>query len=163
LQQWEDERKRRAPNVPISDKLWTALERAQPYHGRHPGLRPFLSAIRDLSNVDKHRRINVVAEGAANAGITLTLTGSDGPPVRIDGWRGPLVDKTEIANYVVIDESGAPVSEIDHAAVQVNGDLTLAIHFKNGWPGFSGSVIPFLNGACLHLENNIFRWLEPFL
>ena len=65
-----------------------ALARLQPYNnGGDPGLG--LAELRDLSNLDKHRQITVVAQGIYDSDVTVD------PPLELvnkDVKRGPLTD-----------------------------------------------------------------------
>lgn len=156
---FQTQRDRRSPHLPISGKLWTGLERAQPYRGRHEGLTPFLTALRNISNVDKHRRILVVGEGATDAGIrVVTRSGNE---FLVRGWRGPLIDNTEIFAFTAA-ELGLSVEQ-QNLPMRVKGHLTFDIRFQKGWPGYGGRVMGLLRGIANHIEDNIFRWLEPLL
>ena len=158
---WEKERERRAKHLPISDKLWTAFERTQPYHRRQNGLRPYLLGIRDLSNHDKHRRINVVDEATTDAGVTVT--DEIGNSMAVAGWRGRLIDKTDIVVFDVRDGAGNPLPRHAHPCMNVRGHLAFDVLFQKGPPGRSAPVTGWLRGAADHIEHNIFRWLEPLL
>ena len=72
---WERERKKRLRVV--GPRLQKALDSVQPYRRKRPGFRDFLSVVRDLSNVDKHRHVLVVGEAATDAGITFTFPNGD--------------------------------------------------------------------------------------
>jgi hypothetical protein len=156
---WEDERKRRLRLV--GPRLQAALEGVQPYRRKRPQFRSFLSVVRDLSNIDKHRHILVVGEGTADAGITFTFP--NGGIFRVAGWRGRLVNKTEIAVVDFRDADGTLVPRFQHPSMDVHAHLVFDIAFEQGWPAYSGPVLPGLRGCIAHIEHNIFRWLEPYL
>lgn len=162
LAAFEKDRDKRREHLPISDRLWAGFERAQPYHGRHPGTTPYLTALRNLSNVDKHRRILVVAGGASDAG--LSVHAADGSEWGIAGWRGVLVDKAEVFTFDIREPGGSLIPPEDHPPMHVKGHFTFDIHFEqSGWPGYGGNAMGFLRGAANHIEDNVFRWMERLL
>lgn len=156
---FKKDRDRRRPHLPVSDRVWTGMERAQPYRGRHVGTIPYLTALRNISNVDKHRRILVVGEGATDAGIrVVTATGLEWG---LSGWRGRLINETEMFSFTPSEIGLLPTDY--HIPMSVKGNLTFDIRFQQGWPGYASSAMGFLRGTAKHIEDNVFRWLEPLL
>lgn len=156
---WNSERKRRLSTMHPS--VHAVFEKLQPYRRGHPKPRDLLAVLRDISNVDKHRRVSVVMAVANEAGITV----SDGisPTQTISGWRGRLVRDTEIASFDVRDSSGALIPRENHPDMDVSGKLAFDIRFGDGFPGFGGNVVPVLRAMASHIEHNIFRWFAGLL
>lgn len=50
----------------FTDRFVQVLESLQPFHRKHPTLPPILGLLRDLSNADKHRLLQVAGAGVSN-------------------------------------------------------------------------------------------------
>ncbi len=157
---WNGERGRRLKH--LAPTVQAEVEKLQPYHRPDPKYKHQLSVLRDLSNIDKHRHILVVVQGATDAGITVTSPSIEGGAV-IGGWRGLCVDRTEIATFDFRDESGNVLPTHLHPKMHVRGHLALDVLFGPGRPAGGGSVIGFLRDMHNHVGTKVFPVLEPFL
>jgi hypothetical protein len=96
--------KRRKTRLSVfSDQFCAMIESLQPYRRQHPVLPPLLSIIRDLSNADKHRLLQVAA-----AGITMMKANFVGDDTL--GKKVPRVNPYPIEQHdvVCIIESDQP-------------------------------------------------------
>jgi hypothetical protein len=135
----------------MSPDVRAEIERLQPYHRADPTKRHILSILRDLSNVDKHRRLLVVVAVAPNVGFTLF-----NQITALTGYSGPLVDGTVIALWKIDGPLPKPEMNMDYT-------MPLSIEFPDEWPAWRGNVTKVLEVAADHVENVIFPKLESFL
>ena len=140
-----------------------AIEAVQPYHRTDVKFRHFLSVMRDLSNVDKHRHVIVVGEAANTAGVTIEGPDID-PRSTIAGWHGPLVDGAEIATWDFRHSDGSTVPKELHPKMHVQGHVSVDITFSRSHATpVGGSVTGFLFGLCQNVRDNIFPPIEAIL
>jgi hypothetical protein len=107
----------------ISEPVLTAIKAAQPYNRPHESLPPVLSILRDLTNADKHRLLQLVFGTIAmgNFGFVSKtgspLTGTWSPIA----YGGEVKDGTEI--FAMVGDTPAPDMYFDRTIV----DIVLAI------------------------------------
>lgn len=109
------------PRRRMDPALIAALERVQPYHGRDF---PALVALKEMHDLDKHRRVTVVGAGAAH---TLTHVGS----LSLSGDTTMLGTGYYKDGTPLIEHFGAmnPESKVD-----VNFEITPDVLFGKGTP-----------------------------
>lgn len=142
--------------VLMSPGAQAAIERLQPYHRLDKSVKHWLSVLRDLSNVDKHRHLILTYATALNSSVDIEIDGAYAFTIA-GGYVGPLVDGAiltagKITGGLALD-----------AKVDMHPRATVQIAFPDGWPAYGGNVRHTLKTTCDFIEDNVFRWLEPFL
>lgn len=119
----------------ISDPIKTAIEAAQPYNRPHPDLPPLLSILRDLTNRDKHRLLQMafgaLAEG--NIGFSGDFP-QDGRKWQSVAHSGEIKDGTEV--FAMICDRPTPNMKFDRHIVHV---VVAIEHGKRDASGSDGS------------------------
>lgn len=94
----------------ISDPVRTVIERYQPYNRPHPDLPPLLSILRELSNRDKHKLLQLVLHQAIAAEIGMDCGGITLPEGNAEFFPGSseIEDGAEIG--AVVFKTPAPSS-----------------------------------------------------
>jgi hypothetical protein len=107
----------------LSAKAWTAIESVQPYHRPSLGIPPPLRILRELSNADKHRTIDLA--DATPTVWNFTFTEPVNPAIRrvYRSSHGNLEDGAEIAGV----ESSEPELELTTL-----GNLGIGISIRHG-------------------------------
>lgn len=137
----------------VSPAAKAAIERLQPYHRRHARFKHTLSVLRDLSNVDKHRHLNITRATAERSSIALSSSYIV-PGTEFAGFTGPFENNTVIARWKFV----GPVP----TNVEVRGQFEVAIQFGEG-PAREAGVEAYLDFAHRHIGDEVFPALEPFL
>ena len=75
----------------------TLIERMQPYNRPHPELPPLLSLLRDFSNRDKHRLLNVVIANIQEVLMREEYLGDAPQSIQRGYHQGPIQTGTEVA------------------------------------------------------------------
>jgi hypothetical protein len=91
------------------------VESFQPYRRKHPVLPPLLALIRDLSNADKHRLLQVAAAGIAQ--IDVTYLGTAGVGTKMGGVNPEPIEKNTVVCFI---ESSEPDPNLAVHAVNVS-------------------------------------------
>lgn len=158
---WDDQRKRWLKFV--SEGARETMHSLQPFHPipKTGNPSPVLSILRDLSNVDKHRHLNVVAGFGDN--YKVTLAGPGYGPDSVGTWRGELRDGLEIAalRFMADDEAGTPLPEIP-ADTKVDLVMDMIVMIGAG-PNHGVNVDAALFSILWYIENDVFPRLEEHL
>jgi hypothetical protein len=102
----------------ISDPIRTAIEAAQPYNRPHPALPPLLSILRDLTNRDKHRLLQMAFGAAAEGNIGFTGDfPQDGRQWNQIAHSGEIKDGTEV--FALVCDRPTPNMKFDRHIVHV--------------------------------------------
>ncbi|HEX8725805.1 MAG TPA: hypothetical protein VF737_10495 [Gemmatimonadaceae bacterium] len=157
---WSDESGRWLAHV--SPEVRAKIETLQPYH--HPPVRYHhpLSVLRDLTRIDRHRHIALVAEAPNNGGVPVEGPGLR-PGTRVTGWRGRFVTGGEIPVVDVKDGAGRKLEPALQAEMRGTGRLCPEITFVEGPPGHGGSVAGFITALHRHVMQDVFRVLDEWL
>ena len=136
-------------------RLVAEMERLQPYFGGHGTGQHPLAAIRELSNIDKHRHI--VTTLTTLDSIDLFFVPPNSPQVfRSLPFRGALVDGALIG---VVQEIGDGVDP----CVDMHNNIILDVAFGHGTPWSGMGARKLLWGIADHIEGVVFPALEPLL
>ncbi|HEX5235467.1 MAG TPA: hypothetical protein VFW25_09065 [Silvibacterium sp.] len=96
------------------------VESFQPYRRKHPVLPPLLALIRDLSNADKHRLLQVAGAGVAQ--LNVTYVGTHGIGAKIGMINPEPIEKNTI---VCVVESTEPDPNLAVHAVDISVQVAL--------------------------------------
>lgn len=137
----------------VSPAAKAAIERLQPYHREDARFKHTLSVLRDVSNVDKHRHLNITRATAQKSSISLSSPYIT-PGTELAGFNGPFENNTVIARWKFV----GPVPK----NVEVRGKFEVAIQFGEG-PAREAGVEAFLAFAHAHIRDKVLPALETFL
>lgn len=102
----------------ISDPVRAAIETAQPYNRPHPTLPPLLSILRDLTNRDKHKLLQMAYGTVAQGNIGLVgefpRVGTTWTPIP---FTGEIKDGTEI--FAMVCDRPTPDMKFDRHVIDV--------------------------------------------
>jgi hypothetical protein len=150
---WEKERRKRLSLLdPATHAVFESL---QPYHRGYTGeVHPF-AGLRDLSNIDKHRHIVIVAQMVDD--LSVSLSGQGIPPGTVlEGRKGAFEDNTYLLSWRFPDRK-------PHPEVNMEGDLAMHIRVAYGNPVRSGPMVEVLKVIHDRILNDVFPALESFL
>jgi hypothetical protein len=114
--------------VGLNSSHQAMIERLQPYYGVKAGPRHPLVALRDLSNVDKHRVVHAIVALVNRISPGKVITTEDRVMVEVLRFvEGPVVDGAEVVRTRTL------ASHAD-ATVDVKLNLTLEVTVNGVWP-----------------------------
>ena len=132
------------------------IERVQPCNRTDKTKPHFLSVLRDLSNIDKHRRL--VLSLAQASDVTISLAGRGiptGTVIRSD-FRGPLNEHTKVAFWSFI-----PAIEPPDMDVQCNFEID--VKFGEDGPAPNRQILGILRQIHNYVGDTVFPTLEQML
>jgi hypothetical protein len=106
--------------IGFSDQFASTLEALQPFRRKHPALPPPLSMIRDLSNADKHRLLQVAGAGVAN--VNATFVGSPALGTEVNMINPDPIQSNDV---ICIVESSEPDPNLAIKAVSVSVAISI--------------------------------------
>jgi hypothetical protein len=140
----------------MSPDAQAAMQRLQPCYRQDKSVRHWLSVLRDLSNVDKHRHLILTYATAVKSSVDIKINGKPFGTV-LGEDIGTLKNGAILAAGEIV--GGLPLD----AEVEMRANVSVQISFPNTWPAWGGNVFYTLKTTCDFIEDNIFRWLEPLL
>jgi hypothetical protein len=130
------------------------IEKLQPYHGPYPANPNPLLVLKELDDIDKHRRLHFVGGIASEFQIQVRRASTDQYLVNTWAELGPLRDGADVFR--------ADVPQFD-PKVEVQVTVTFGIHFSKDGPGLGFPVIYCLKSIRDYVRDVVFPPLEAEL
>ena len=111
----------------FDSRFASALETLQPFKRKHPVLPPLLSIIRDLSNADKHRLLQVAGAGIANIDATFIGDAALGAKVC---WINP--EPIQHNDVICIIESSKPDPNLAFRGIRAGVEISIWHGLREG-------------------------------
>lgn len=122
---WDDKSNRRRV-ASLSLRVQNAIKSLQPFNRIHPILPPLLSILRDFSNADKHRMLDLAA--TAISGVDVSFTSQNVGPKMVRVYTKPIMDSDIFA--IVESDCSEPNFTIQDA--QFTMEIALWHRLKDG-------------------------------
>ena len=111
----------------FSESFLDLLETFQPYRRTHPDLPPLLSVIRDLSNADKHRLLQVAGAGVAS--LEGIFQGDPGRGSKSFHINDKAIEHNEIIATI---ESSEPDPDLAIQSIEVSIEISIWHELRHG-------------------------------
>jgi hypothetical protein len=143
----------------VAPRAQAVIQGLQPYHRPDRDGPDLLSALRDLSNIDKHKHILLTYPNASEISFRLIRFGLPFGGKIVSGFKGTIELGTLVAMIYCFDHNGLSVAL--PSDVEVDPDLTLEIQLGTG--KFVGPAIAVLRSTHDWIRDEVFKELEPFI
>jgi hypothetical protein len=154
--QWEGECKRWLRHIAPAAQL--LIERCQPYHDANPREVHLLAALRDLSNIDKHRHLIVTLGIAETTRVEIRVPWAIGKVWTIEGRGVAVTDGLVLARWrIALPPAGLTPTQ----KVSVHMHVDCLIGTGNGDEAIG--LTTFLGRTPAILNKIVFPQLEPHL